>query len=135
MDRRTARRVRGPDHRPNLCDPGVAEASVSCELIASPGSEIDVAGWSPIVGAPFQQYDMPMLGWARLPGGGTIKLECDMFSSDPLDLRLGYNESPLVATRVGAVLPSHPRPTTESRSGENRLLASDSRRSDAVGDS
>ena len=93
-----------------IADPGVAEASVSCELIASPIGEIDVSGWSPITNAPFQQFDMPLLGWARLPGGGTIVLECDAFSSDPLELRLGYNPSPLVATRVGAVLPLPPPP-------------------------
>jgi hypothetical protein len=93
-----------------VADPGVAEASVSCELIASPIGEIDVAGWSPPTHTVFQQCDMPMLGWARLAGGGTIILECDAFSSDPLDLRLGYNVSPLVATRVGSVLPLPPPP-------------------------
>ena len=93
-----------------LADPGIAQSVVNCELIASPIGEIDVAGWSPPIDTVFQQYDIPMLGWARLPGGGTIILECDAFSSDPLELRLGYNVSPLVATRVGAVLPLPPPP-------------------------
>jgi hypothetical protein len=84
---------------------------VNFQLIAWPIGEIDDAGWSPPIDTVFQHYDMAMLGWARLPGGGTIILECDVFSADPLELRLGYNISPLVATRVGAVLPLPPPPS------------------------
>jgi hypothetical protein len=51
-----------------------------------------------------------MLGWARLPGGGTIILTCDSFFSDPLQPRLGYNPSPLVATRAGSILLLPPPP-------------------------
>jgi len=93
-----------------IADPGAGQSTVNCELIAVPGQEIDVAGWTPQSFTVFEQYDLPMLGWARLPGGGTIRLECSTFNSDPLDLRIGYNESPIVATMVGAVLPLPPPP-------------------------
>jgi hypothetical protein len=93
-----------------IADPGDAEASVACELISSATAEIDATGWSPTIHTTFLQFDMPMLGWARMPGGGTISLQCDGFSSDPLDLRLGYNPSPIVAIRVDEILPLPPPP-------------------------
>jgi len=93
-----------------LADPSPSQSSISCELIATSIGEIDVAGWAPTTGDPFKQFDMPMLGWARLPGGGQIRLECDAFFADPLDKNLGYNIAPIVATRVEAVLPLPPPP-------------------------
>lgn len=93
-----------------MADPGAAEASIACELRASTLGTFADAGWSPLTQTTFEQHELPLLGWARLPGGGTITLECDAFTSNPLELRLGYNISPIVAIKVGSVLPLPPPP-------------------------
>jgi hypothetical protein len=93
-----------------IADPSPTQNGINCELIASPGSEIDVHGWSPPIPDVFQQYDITMLGWARMPAGGQFRIECDIFYANPSDPNIGYNPSPIVATRVGAVLPLPPPP-------------------------